>query len=55
MLPVISCCPECGSDNTVVLSRSPATYEVFVQCVTCGGDWWEEEQPVEMISSREAA
>ena len=44
MLPVISNCPECGSDKIEILSRSPATYEVFCQCGACGGDWWEEDQ-----------
>lgn len=44
MLPVIAgSCPDCGSADIAVLSRSPATYEVFCQCGVCGGDWWEED------------
>jgi len=46
MLPVIGNCPECGGQDVTVLSRSPATNEVYCQCLICGGDYWEEEGEV---------
>ena len=57
LLPVIGACPDCGSaDDVVVLSRSPATYEVFCQCNACGADWWEEDREVlDDDSQKEAA
>jgi hypothetical protein len=46
MLPVIGSCPDCRSDDIQVLSRSPATGEVFCQCQVCGADYWETEGEV---------
>jgi hypothetical protein len=57
MLPVIGSCPDCRSDDIQVLSRSPATNEVFAQCCTCGADWWEQEGAVQEdeVFTQEAA